>query len=73
MKLTIIKLFLLFLFLSSFIFSCKNAPQENTAKKITIKDKAALDAVLDKYIEEGFYPFVYARLENIDGELIYRA
>ena len=71
MKLTALKSLISFLLIISFISACKEAPKNNSPQSITIKDKAALDAILDQHIEEGFYPFVYARLENIDGELIY--
>jgi len=37
---------------------------------VSLQDHA-IDAVLDSYVEEGFFPFVYARLESLDGEVIY--
>ena len=30
-----------------------------------------LDSVLNHYVEEGYYPFLYARLENKAGEVLY--
>ena len=39
--------------------------------ELAIPDPDALDSVLDEYIEEGFFPFVYARIEAKDGEVLY--
>lgn len=52
----------------SLCFSCKS---EQTSNSINIKNPQALDAILDKYVDEGYYPFLYARLENLDGSLLY--
>ena len=41
------------------------------AAPVTVPDPDALDAVLDRYVEGGYYPFLYARLEDRDGGLIY--
>lgn len=41
------------------------------AAQPTVRDPAALDAVLDGYVEGGHYPFLYARLEDKDGGVIY--
>ena len=38
---------------------------------VTVPDPDALDAVLDRYVEDGHYPFLYARLEDRNGGLIY--
>ncbi len=38
---------------------------------LNIDDPDTLDAVLDRYVEEGLLPFIYARLEDRDGKLIY--
>ena len=38
---------------------------------INIPDTGALDAVLDRYVDDGHYPFVYARLEDRDGNVVY--
>lgn len=38
---------------------------------IQIPNAEALDAVLDQYVDGGHLPFVYARLEDRDGNLIY--
>lgn len=36
-----------------------------------IKDAAALNAVVDGFVESGAYPVVYVRLENRNGEVFY--
>ena len=41
------------------------------AADIAISDPDALDAALDRYVEDGHYPFIYARLEDRDGNLVY--
>ena len=60
--------------LLSFIFivitasACQNKTE---ATKLNISDPDELDAVLDQYVDEGYFPFVYARLENLIGEVMY--
>ena len=49
------------------VFACS----EKTTASFSIADPETINAVLDRYVEEGFYPFVYARLEDIEGNLIY--
>lgn len=39
--------------------------------QIEVPDPDALDAVLDRFVEEGHYPFLYARLEDRDGNVAY--
>ncbi|MEP0986869.1 serine hydrolase domain-containing protein [Ekhidna sp.] len=48
--------------------SCSNN-EDKTALEIPNPD--GLDSVLDHYVDEGFYPFIYARLEDMSGNLIY--
>ena len=38
---------------------------------IKIQNPQELDSILDYYVNEGFYPFIYARLENLKGDIIY--
>ena len=38
---------------------------------VTVPDPGALDAILDRHVDEGFYPFLHARLENANGDPIY--
>lgn len=59
-----------FIFLSIIVcISCSNSEDKKTPLKIANPD--GLDRVLDHYVEEGFYPFIYARLEDMSGNLIY--
>ena len=44
---------------------------EPAGANLKIEDPAALDAVLDHYVDSGMLPFIYARLEDRDGNLIY--
>lgn len=36
-----------------------------------VTNKVVLDSILNSYVEGGFYPFIYARLEDIDGKVLY--
>lgn len=49
-------------------FSCskKYAPSA-----LQIVNPNELDNILNHYVEEGFYPFIYARLEDLDGNVLY--
>lgn len=49
--------------------SCSNSEDEKTG--LEVSNSEGLDSILDHYVEEGFYPFIYARLEDIDGNLLY--
>ena len=60
--------FLFSFFLITTLYSCL---KKNTKNISLINDTNALDAILDYYVEEGFYPFIYARLEDLDGQVIY--
>ena len=57
--------FLIFSF--AIILSCSEAPSSS----LKVKDPEALDALLNRYVKDGFYPFVYARLEDLEGKVIY--
>lgn len=60
----------LFLFL---LISCQPATTTPTKEKngIQLTDPAAIDAVVDKFVSDGGYPFLHVRLENEDGSVIY--
>ncbi|MFY0627913.1 MAG: beta-lactamase family protein [Reichenbachiella sp.] len=67
MKRSIVRIaFSIFIAVTS--FSCLKKDLEPVLK---IADKGELEKVLNHYVEEGFFPFVYARLEDLDGNLIY--
>ena len=38
---------------------------------VNIPDPEAVDAVIDRFVEGGYYPFIYARLEDRDGNVVY--
>lgn len=38
---------------------------------LTLQDSSAVDAVIDRYVDSKILPFVYARLEDRDGRVIY--
>jgi len=44
---------------------------EDKKQDVLTVDAAALDSILDQHIDEGYYPFVYARLEDLDGNVLY--
>lgn len=56
------------LLLTLTILSCQKGEE---VKTLGITNSDALDNVLNKFVEDGFYPFVYARLEDLDGNVIY--
>jgi len=54
--------------LALFLCSCTITQEESGL----IKNKKELDRILDKHITDGSYPFLYAHIENLDGEIIYQ-
>lgn len=56
------------LFLIVTTFSCI---QKESVQTLKIPDSKELDNILEHYVKEGFYPFVYARLEDLEGNLMY--
>lgn len=58
------------------LFNCQNEPTSTLTRpsepvKKLVSNPDALDDILDKYIDEGYYPFVHARLEDLDGNVLY--
>lgn len=49
------------------LFACQTTAPEAPF----IQDKPALDSILDHYVNNGLYPFIYARLEDVDGKVLY--
>ena len=49
------------------IISCK----KTHPKSITITDKPALDKLIDDQVKGGFYPFLYLRIEDTYGQVLY--
>jgi len=64
-------------FFTILIFSCKQKDQpkdissNKVAKLISIDNPTELDSILDGYVDRGSFPFIYARLENLEGEVLY--
>lgn len=58
-----------------FFSACQVVPyrqfEESETSRLLIQDPAALDQILDAYVENGCYPFLYARLEDRDGSVLY--
>ena len=50
------------------VMICCDAPSPTS---LQIKNPEALDAILNEYVEAGYYPFLYARLEDINGAVLY--
>ena len=38
---------------------------------VNIPSPDAVDAVIDGFVDDGYYPFIYARLEDRDGNVVY--
>lgn len=49
------------------LLTCKR----NQPYSMIIQHPASLDSILNHYVDSGYYPFLYARLENKAGELLY--
>ncbi len=62
------KYFTSFLLLVIITLSCR---QKDTLDVLEIPEPIKLDQLLNHYVNEGFYPFLYARLEDIDGNVLY--
>jgi CubicO group peptidase (beta-lactamase class C family) len=58
-------------YLLFFIIAIPSCSQKKNISALEIGNTDKLDEVLDYYVEENFYPFVYARLEDLDGNVIY--
>ena len=48
--------------------SCRTSPESDNI----IKNKNELDQILNQHITDGSYPFLYAHIENIDGDILYQ-
>ena len=45
--------------------------QSGDEPRVSLADPAAIDRMIDDYVDVGAYPFVYVRLEDKDGSVIY--
>ena len=50
-----------------FLLSCDEHPYRNSIKF----DSNSIDKLLNEYVENGDYPFLYARIENVEGKILY--
>ncbi len=53
------------------LVACTRQSPPQVEPVLRIDDPAALDATLDQYVDSGALPFIYARLEDRDGNLVY--
>ncbi len=64
-----------YIHLIALYLSCASTKQIKKIKldenKSIINNEFALDSILDKNVQNGSYPFLYARLEKLDGSVIY--
>lgn len=63
--------YLYFYYLVFFCITFLSCKKNNDATTIKITDPDRLDNILNHYVDNGLYPFLYARIEDIDGEVIY--
>jgi CubicO group peptidase (beta-lactamase class C family) len=61
-------LFLNMIVISLFYFSCK---KDQPAPGIVLPNHSAIDSTINFFVQNGSYPFLYARLENKNGSVIY--
>ena len=50
------------------IFSCQTSSGE---KNLEINNKKAIDSTINLFVDGEYYPFLYTRLEDQDGEVLY--
>ncbi len=50
------------------IFSCQTSSGE---QKLEISNKEAIDSTINLFVDGEHYPFLYTRLEDKDGEVLY--
>ena len=56
-----------FLLAGTMHFSCKKIQKENNVEL----DNIYLNKILDQYVEDGIYPFIYSLIEDSNGKIIY--
>jgi len=61
---------ILFALISLIVIGCNNAPKD-AISYIEIPNTKAIDSVMQTFIDRECYPFIYTRLEDKNGEVIY--
>ena len=56
-----------FLFIGTINFSCEKVQKEN----ILELDSIPLNKILDQYVGDGIYPFIYSLIKDSNGKIIY--
>ncbi|MEO1029404.1 MAG: serine hydrolase [Pseudomonadota bacterium] len=51
--------------------ACQQAEAPSTTEELALQDQAGLNEILDGYVDRGSFPFLYARLETLDGTVLY--
>ncbi|MBT8142706.1 MAG: beta-lactamase family protein [Gammaproteobacteria bacterium] len=54
-----------------FLFACQSARVDQSQATHKLNDPLAVNSVLDNYIETGAFPFLYARVEDKYGDVVY--
>ena len=49
------------------VTSCKSGKTPS----IILSNPVRVDSIADSFVKEGYYPFIYVRLEDKEGRLIY--
>ncbi len=53
------------------LFVAAGAAQADSPRHPALENPAAVDAVIDGLVDEGAYPFLYARVEDREGHVLY--
>ncbi|MEM1119775.1 MAG: serine hydrolase [Bacteroidota bacterium] len=53
------------------LFAVACSSTKDKGQQSFIAAPQVLDSILDKHIDDGYYPFVYARLEDLEGNVLY--
>ena len=61
---------ILFALISLLVIGCNNAPKD-AISYIEIQNTKSIDSVMQTFIDRGCYPFIYTRLEDKNGQVIY--
>ena len=65
------KKFIVFLSISVMIFISCSEPKTAPSSYLEISNKSQIDSITKEYIDREAYPFIYTRLEDSNGTVIY--